>query len=138
MAECFQERIEQVEKDMSLLSEAMETCFMLDKTTEADGYGGYKAVYKQGAEFMAAITFDSSIEARRADKEGVTSLYTVTTARSLTLEYHDAFVRVRDGKIFRVTSDGDDKYTPASASLDMRQVTAEEWSIQYEQSASNS
>ena len=123
---------------MSLLSEAMENCFMLDKTTEADGYGGYNAVYKQGASFTAAITFDSSIEARRADKEGVTSLYTVTTARSLTLEYHDAFVRVRDGKIFRVTSDGDDKYTPASASLDMRQVTAEEWSVQYEQSTSNS
>ena len=44
----------------------------------------------------------------------------------MTLEYHDVFRRVRDGKIFRVTSDGDDKFTPASTSLDMRQVTAEE------------
>lgn len=122
---------------MSLLSEAMETCYMLDKTTEADGYGGYTSAYKQGAEFKAAITFDSSIEARRADKEGVTSLYTVTTSRALTLEYHDVFVRNSDKKIFRVTSDGDDKYTPASASLDMRQVTAEEWSVAYEQSTGN-
>ena len=47
----------------------------------------------------------------------------------MTLEYHDVFRRIRDGKIFRVTSDGDDKHTPASANLNMRQVTAEEWSI---------
>lgn len=123
---------------MSLLSEAMEKCYMLDKTTVPDGYGGYKPSYKQGSEFYAAVVFDNSIEARRADKEGVKSLYTVTTTRGMTLEYHDAFVRERDGKIFRVTSDGDDKFTPSSASLDMRQVSAEEWSVSYEQSTSNS
>ena len=69
------------------------------------------------------------MEARVADKQGVTSLYTVTTRKNMTLEYHDVFRRIRDGKIFRVTSDGDDKHTPASANLNMRQVTAEEWSI---------
>jgi hypothetical protein len=37
------------------------------------------------------------------------------------------FRRESDGKIFRVTSDGDDKKTPPSAGLDMRQVTAEEF-----------
>ena len=49
--------------------------------------------------------------------------------KNLTLEYHDVLRRVRDGKIFRVTSDGDDSYTPASATLDMRQVTCEEWKL---------
>lgn len=111
---------------MSLLSEAMEECTFMDKTTVPDGYGGVMPSWKPGASFMAAIVFNTSMEARRADKEGVTSLYTVTTSRSLTLEYHNIFKRERDGKFFRVTSDGDDKYTPASASLDMRQVTAEE------------
>ena len=114
---------------MSLLDLSKEQCHMLDKTTEPDGYGGYRPTYKAGAEFYAAITLDTSMEARVAEKQGVTSLYTVTTGRELTLEYHDVFVRVRDGKIFRVTSDGDDKYTPASASLNMRQVTAEEWQL---------
>lgn len=114
---------------MSLLDEAMDNCIMLDKRTAADGYGGYITEYEEGAAFEAAITFDTSIEARRADAEGVTSRYTVTTPRALTLQYHDVFKRERDGKIFRVTSDGDDKYTPDSATLDMRQVTAEEWSI---------
>ena len=114
---------------MSLLDEAMDKCIMLDKTTEPDGYGGFIVTYVEGAEFDSAITFDTSIEARRAEKEGVTSRYTVTTNRNTVLEYHSVFRRLRDGKIFRVTSDGDDKYTPQSATLDMRQVTAEEWSL---------
>jgi len=114
---------------MSLLDDAMETCAIMDKTTQPDGYGGYISTYKDGAQFKAAIVFDTSIEARVADKEGVTSLYTVTTSKALTLEYHDIFKRLRDNKVFRVTSDGDDKFTPASATLDMRQVTAEEFSL---------
>ena len=114
---------------MSLLDDAMETCVIMDKTTQPDGYGGYISTYREGAQFNAAIVFDTSIEARVADKEGVTSLYTVTTSKALTLEYHDVFKRLRDNKVFRVTSDGDDKFTPASATLDMRQVTAEEFSL---------
>lgn len=112
---------------MSLLSEAMEKCIYLNKTKMPDGYGGYIDTYTDGVQFDAAISFDTSIEARVGEKQGVTSLYTVTTSRGMTLEYHDVFRRVRDGKIFRVTSDGDDKYTPASAALDMRQVSAEEF-----------
>lgn len=114
---------------MSLIDDFMDKCIMLNKVTTADGYGGYITTWADGAEFDAAITFDTSMEARTADKAGVTSLYTVTTTRALTLEYHDVFRRVRDGKVFRVTSDGDDKFTPASSTLDMRQVTAEEWSV---------
>lgn len=117
---------------MSLLTEAMETCVLMDKITEPDGYGGYRATYVAGASFQAAITFDTSMEARVADKQGVTSLYTVTTSKALTLEYHDVFKRVLDGKVFRVTSDGDDKFTPASATLDMRQVTAESYDLPQE------
>ena len=114
---------------MSLLTEAMTQCEMLDKTTKPDGYGGYIPTWKAGVTFIAAISFDTSIEARVADAQGVSSLYTVTTPRAMTLEYHDVFRRVSDGKIFRVTSDGDDRYTPNSATLDMRIVTAEEWSL---------
>lgn len=114
---------------MSLLSEAMEQCHMMDKTTAPDGYGGFTNVWVEGAEFDAAIVFDTSIEARTAEAQGASSLYTVTTSRAVTLQYHDVFVRERDGKVFRVTSDGDDRFTPMSASLDMRQVTAQEWEI---------
>lgn len=113
----------------SLLQDAMESCVMINKTVKKDGYGGYVTTWSEGVEFDAAIVFDTSIQARAAEVQGVTSRYTVTTKRELTLEYHDVFRRNGDGKIFRVTSDGDDKYTPKSATLDMRQVTAEEYTL---------
>lgn len=121
---------------MSLLTYAFETCTMLHKTTQDDGYGGEVAAWVDGATFQAAITFDSSMQARVAQSQGVKSMYTVTTKRNKVLEYHEVFRRERDGKLFRVTSDGDDKFTPDSATLDMRQVTAEEWEVPtYGQSA---
>ena len=119
---------------MSLLSEAMENCIMLDKRTEADGYGGYITTWVEGAEFQAAIVLDTSMEARIAEQQGVTALYTITTKKVMNLQYHDVFKRSSDKKIFRVTSDGDDKKTPESAGLNMRQVSAEEWVLNDEQS----
>lgn len=111
---------------MSLLSETMENCTMLDKRTAPDGYGGTIVSWVDGAPFKCACVLDSSMQARIAEQQGVTALYTVTTSKSINLQYHDIFRRERDKKIFRVTSDGDDKHTPASATLDMRQVSAEE------------
>lgn len=114
---------------MSLLSEAMENCTMIDRMTSPDGYGGIVTAWQDGAPFQCAIVLDNSMEARTAAVEGVTALYTVTTHKSVNLQYHDVFRRERDGKTFRVTSDGDDKHTPASAGLNMRQVSAEEWKL---------
>lgn len=115
---------------MSLLSEAMEECVLINAIVTPDGYGGRKTEWQESDfVFNSAITFDTSIQARRGEAEGVTSLYTVTTDKSIVLEYHEVFKRKRDNKIFRVTSDGDDKYTPASATLNMRQVTAEEFTL---------
>ena len=112
---------------MTLLAEAMETCTMQDKISVDDGYGGYIRTWADGAKFQAAIVLDNSMQARTAEQEGVTALYTVSTERHINLQFHDVFRRESDGKIFRVTSDGDDKKTPKSAGLDMRQVSAEEW-----------
>lgn len=114
---------------MSLMDDFKSPCIILDKKREPDGEGGWITTWHEGAKFLAAVVLDSSIQARVAEKEGVTGIYTVTTGRSINLEYHDVFRRLYDDKIFRVTSDGDDKFTPQSASLDMRQVSAEEWTL---------
>lgn len=114
---------------MSLLTDSFEPFVMMDKTTVPDGYGGFRPYWTEGAEFKAAATFDSSVEARVGAVQGVTSLYTITTTRAVNLQYHDICKRLRDGKIFRVTSDGDDKKTPSMAGLDMRQTNAEEWRL---------
>ena len=114
---------------MSLLSEAMEECQMIDKTTVPDGYGGTIPSWVEGAKFMAAFSFNQSLEAKVASAQGVTSVYKIITSKSVNLQYHDVLKRLSDEKIFRVTSDGDDKKTPRSAGLDMRVVDAEEWRI---------
>lgn len=114
---------------MNLIDDFKEKCVMLEKKREPDGAGGFYTTWEEGIEFKAAITFDSSLEARTAEKQGVSSLYTVTTAKYEKLEYHDVFRRLSDGKIFRVTSDGDDKQTPKRASFSFAQVTAEEWGV---------
>ena len=114
---------------MSLLDDAMETYIMMDRTTVQDGYGGFIDRYVEGARFKAAVVFNNSIEAKKAEAQGVSSVYTLTTRKSVNLQYHDVLRRVRDGKIFRITSDGDDLFTPESATLDMRNVSCEEWTI---------
>ena len=45
------------------------------------------------------------------------------------LDFHDVFRRERDKKIFRVTSDGTDKATPPTATFQISQVSAEEWTL---------
>lgn len=114
---------------MNLLDNAMTTCVMMDRTTAPDGAGGYIPAWKEGAEFKAAITYDTSIQARVGEVQGVKSLYTVITRKNMNLQGRDVFKRLEDNKIFRVTSDGDDNKTPPSARLDMRQVTAEEYTL---------
>lgn len=112
---------------MSLLEQAMEECVMMDKTTADDGYGGIEIVYVPGAPFSAAITFDSSILAKTASVQGVTDLYTITTKKNIVLQFPDVFKRLKDGKMFRVTADGNDNKTPDTAGLNMRVVSAEEF-----------
>lgn len=112
---------------MSLLDEAMTPCTYINKTKQADGYGGYVTIWTDGAGFDAAIVYDTSLAASVGGIQTTTTNYVVTTKKAMTLEYHDVFRRNSDGKIFRVTSDGLDNKTPASAGLNMRNVTAEEF-----------
>lgn len=112
---------------MGLLDETYEPFVMMDQRSRRDSYGTLIREWVEGAQFDAAATFDTSLQARVAGVQGVTSLYTVTTPKGMTLNYHEVIKRLSDGLVLRVTSRGQDKKTPASAGLDMRQVTAEEY-----------
>lgn len=120
--------VKQMEKIVMALFEDFKTeCVLMEKTRTPDGEGGSITEWVEGTPFMAAVVFNNSLEARVAEKQGVTNLYTVTTDKNTSLEYHDVFKRVSDGKIFRVTSDGDDAKTPDVATFAFSQVSAEEW-----------
>ena len=114
---------------MSLINQAMETSHIIDKTTQPDGYGGVITTYTEGAEIDVAYSFDSSTEARVAAQQGTNNRFTLYTKRSIILRHPDIIKRDRDGKYFRVTSDGDDNKTPPTAGLDLRAVQAEEWEL---------
>lgn len=112
-----------------LMDDFKAPCVMLSEESVPDGEGGSKTAWMPGAAFEAAITHATSIEARRAEKEGVTSLYTVSVDKGFALKYHDVFRRLSDGKVFRVTSDGDDVQTPKRATFQFSRVTAEEYTL---------
>ena len=114
---------------MALFEDFKTECVLMEKTRAPDGEGGSTTEWDEGAPFMAAVVFNNSLEARVAEKQGVTNLYTVTTDKNTSLEYHDVFKRLPDSKTFRVTSDGDEKLTPGVASFSFSQATAEEWSL---------
>lgn len=113
----------------SLINGFMHLCVFLEETKTPDGEGGFFVEWSEGLTFDAAITHNNTLEAKIAEKQGVTSVYTVTTAKNILLKYHQVFKRLSDGKIFRVTSDGEDVVTPARASFQIAQVTAEEWRL---------
>lgn len=114
---------------MSLIEKAMETSHIMDKTTELDEYGSVRTVYKEGAEIKVAYSFNSSTEARIGAQQGANNRFTLMTKRSVLLRFQDVIMRDRDGKTFRVTSDGDDNKTPETAGLNLRAVEAEQWEI---------
>ena len=112
---------------MTLIDSFKVPCTLVEKTRVPDGEGGWATAWADGIGFDAAIVLNSSINARVAEAEGVTGVYTVTTDRNVELDFHDAFRRDSDGQVFRVTKVNDS--TPDVASFQFNQYQAEEWSL---------
>ena len=114
---------------MSLIQKSMVDCVLMEKEREPDGAGGFKTAWKDGAPFKAAISINTSTEMQIAEAQGLKRVYSVTTNKNATLDYHDVFKRVSDGATFRTTSEGKDIETPEFASFSFAQVTAERWDL---------
>lgn len=114
---------------MSLLDEAYEKFVYMNKAVVDDPRGGTKTTWTEGATIDGALANDDDPEIRVALAAGVKGIYTLITRKDTMLEYHDVVKRVRNGKYFRITSDGEDNETPASATLNMRAYSCEEWSL---------
>ena len=81
--------------------------------------------WEDGAEFTNYRALDTSMEARIAEKEGVTSLYSALVDKDFPIEYNDVFKDVETGHTYRVTSEPSDKESPKSASFSLKYFTAE-------------
>lgn len=110
---------------MSLLDDFARPCVLLDKSRQPDGEGGSNTVWVDSIEFMNYQTMDTSMEARRAEKEGVTSVYSVLVDKAVPIEYNDYFRDTTTGETYRVTSNPEDKQSPKSATFSLRYFTAE-------------
>lgn len=113
----------------SLLESSFEEFTVYNKAIVDDGYGGVTTEWTKGATINGVMTFDSSAQMKVAQAMGVTAAYTFTVRKNIELDYHTVLLRNSDNKIFRLTSNSDDKKTPKTANLDMRQYTAEEWKL---------
>lgn len=112
---------------MTLIDAFKEACTLQERVRVPDGEGGWATRWADGPRFMAAIVLDSTMNARIAEAEGVTGVYTVTTDKNVPMVFHDAFKRDSDGKVFRVTKVNDS--TPDVASFQFNQYQAEEWEL---------
>ena len=110
---------------MSLLDDFARPCVLMEKKRAPDGEGGYITTWAEGAEFMNYQALDTSMEARRAEKEGVTSLYSALVDKAVTIVYNDYFKDLQTGQTYRVTSEPTDKEAPRSASFSLKYFTAE-------------
>lgn len=114
---------------MSLLDSMMEECKILNHIREDDPFGSYVDTWQEGATFNATIIKNTTTEAQIAAKQGIDELFTVVTKKDFLLEFHDAFKRVSDGQVFRVTSNGKDSEAPEASTVKITKVTAEKWVI---------
>ena len=110
---------------MSLLSDFGKICVFKEKMRTPDGEGGYYVTWTEGAEFTAYQSLDTSMEARTAEKQGVTSFYSVLVDKAVPIEYGDYFKEKESGTVYRVTSNPDEKKAPKSASFELKLFTAE-------------
>ena len=110
---------------MSLLSSAMQRCVFMHEQTAPDPQGGFTITWTDGAEFTAYQSLDTSMEARTAEKQGVTSVYSVLVDKAVPIEYGDYFKEKESGTVYRVTSHPDEKQAPKSASFTLKFFTAE-------------
>ena len=110
---------------MSLLNDFARQCVLMEKTRVPDGEGGYTIDWTDGATFLNYQALDTSIEARTAEKQGVTSVYSALVDKDVPIEYGDYFKEKESGTVYRVASHPDEKQAPKSASFSLKFFTAE-------------
>ena len=114
---------------MTLLENAYEDFTVVNKAIVDDGYGGITTAWTDGVTLKGAMRYDSSTQTKIAQAMGVTAVYTFIVKKNIVLDFHTVVRRESDKKIFRLTNNADDMKTPNTAGLNMREYSAEEWTL---------
>lgn len=109
-----------------------DDCILFVKTRTPDGQGGFAPVYVDGITFSASWEYESSPQVLVAEQEGANRIYRIYVDKNLELDFHEAFKRISDGQVFRVTNSGQGRHTPASSFLNKRLIEVEKWTLPHE------
>lgn len=112
---------------MSLLEDFAIPCVLMEKKRVPDGSGGYITTWNEGLPFENYQYLDTSMEARRAEQDGVKSLYSALVQKDFPIEYGDAFKDTNTGLTYKVTSNPDEKKAPKSSTFNLKYFTVERW-----------
>ena len=110
---------------MSLLNDFSRQCVLLEKKRAMSPEGGWTTVWEDGESFYNYQALDTSMQARIAEKDGVSSLYSALVDSALPIEFNDYFRDVESGVTYRVTSNPSEKVAPKSSSFSLKYFTAE-------------
>lgn len=112
-----------------MLESYKHDCVLLEKVRVPDGLGGSTTAWTDGMTLPVIFSEDTTTEALVAEQQGFTSTYHAMVQRNMEIKFHDVLRRVSDGKIFRVTKDGDDDKTPRTSAMDMKHLVLERWEL---------
>ena len=105
---------------MSLLKARERQCVILIENRVPDRAGGETVTWTEGEEFANRPALDTSMEARKAEKLGVSSVYSGMIDADVPLRYGDIFRDTVSGATFRVTSRPEENQAPLCASPMLR------------------
>lgn len=111
---------------MSLYTQRLEQFYIVEKTETRDGYGGTSIIYEKKDPFFGALVLKGTNIPEIAQKAEIEQNFSIITDKSDVLKFEDVLFRVKNGKYYEVTTNGEDNYTPETASLNMRAVDVKE------------
>lgn len=108
-----------------MLEDYFEPFLFMTKVKVPDDFDVLRDEYVDGASFRAGITTNNSNEAQIARQSGLKTIYTIVHPITMELSQNDRVKRVKDGRVYRITSNSADMTTPSVAQVKFSQVTAE-------------
>ena len=107
------------------LEDYFESFIMANRNKRADGMGGEEWTWMEGSEFQAGISTNNTSEAQIAYQAGSRTIFRIVTRKDVILEQKNMIKRVKDGRLYRITSNAWDMETPDAAEVQFWQVNAE-------------
>ncbi len=112
----------------NLLYDGMEPCVKMEQVPIQDAMGGYDSTgWADTLAFIAYVRKETAPVITVAEKEGAKETFTVVVPSNVKLKDHDVFRRVKDGAVFRLTSNTMDGETLSASSVPIAKANCERW-----------